>query len=213
MPASHSGMKSARLEAFSDGVIAVIITIMVLELHVPQQDGLPGFLSILPRLGVYLISFLIVGIYWINHHELLRRVEHVDFSILWSNLIFLFSLSLIPYFVDYLDEKKFSSFAVLLYNLTMICAGSTFFVLRRAVMRRQKASGSFGHTDEAELWKHYASLLVYLVSLAVLFWNPLAGFGLNAVVTLIWITPGKAIRHHPEEETGHLRGDDPHSLN
>jgi uncharacterized membrane protein len=213
MPASHSGMKSARLEAFSDGVIAVIITIMVLELHVPAKDGLPGLLSILPRLGVYLLSFLIVGIYWINHHELLRRVEHVDFSILWSNLIFLFSLSLIPFFVDYLDEKKFSSFAVLLYNLTMMSAGSTFFVLRRSVMRRQKASGSFGHTDEAELWKHYASLLVYLVSLAVLFWNPLAGFGLNAIVTIIWITPGKAIRQHPEEETGHLHGDDPRSLN
>lgn len=201
---------TSRLEAFSDGVIAVIITIMVLELHVPEQNGLPGILSILPRLGVYLLSFLLVGIYWINHHELLRRVETVDVSVLWSNLIFLFCLSLMPYFVDYLDEKKFSMFGVLLYNLTMIATGSAFFVLRWAVIRRQKTLGTYGHADEAELWKHYASMLIYLVSLALAFWKPLVGFALNAIITIIWIVPGKS--NCPEDENaGHLPAGGPHS--
>src|ERR1700748_1256018 len=133
-PETKSEMKSSRLEAFSDGVIAVIITIMVLELHVPRQNGLAGLWSVAPRLGIYLLSFLMVGIYWINHHELIRRTEVVDYLVLWSNLIFLFVLSLVPFFVDYLDEKNFSSFSTLLYDLTMLVAGAAFFLLRWAVM-------------------------------------------------------------------------------
>ena len=106
MADSGSQMSSARLEAFSDGVIAVIITIMVLELHVPREDGWAGLWSVAPRLSVYLLSFLMVGIYGINHHELIRRTESIDYRVLWSNLIFLFVLSLVPYHLRqrYKDE-------------------------------------------------------------------------------------------------------------
>jgi uncharacterized membrane protein len=111
MSQDRTEMRATRLEAFSDGVIAVIITIMVLELRVPHENGLAGLWSVAPRLGIYLLSFLMVGIYWINHHDLIRRIETVDYRVLWSNLIFLFVLSLIPYFVEYLDEKSFDSFS------------------------------------------------------------------------------------------------------
>ncbi|HEX3437934.1 MAG TPA: TMEM175 family protein, partial [Pseudacidobacterium sp.] len=172
MPDPNAQMSSARLEAFSDGVIAVIITIMVLELHVPHLDGLAGLWSVAPRLGVYALSFLMVGIYWINHHELIRRTEVVDVGILWANLGFLFVLSLVPYFVDYLDEKNFSTFSTLLYDVTMLLAGTAFFVLRRCVMRRQRYVGLLGYTDESELWRHTVSLFIYLLSIALAFYRP-----------------------------------------
>jgi uncharacterized membrane protein len=196
-------MKSSRLEAFSDGVIAVIITIMVLELHVPRQDGLAGLWSVAPRLAIYLLSFLMVGIYWINHHELVRRTEVIDYWILWSNLLFLFVLSLVPYFMDYLDQKSFSSFATLLYDCTMLLAGLAFFALRWTVMRVQWRSGSLQRRDETELWKHGISLVLYLIAIAVAFYRPWLSLAVVATVTLVWIVPGAGTKVTDEE---------PHSL-
>jgi len=193
MSADSSEMKSSRLEAFSDGVIAVIITIMVLELHVPHENGLAGLWSVAPRLGIYLLSFLIVGIYWINHHELMRRTEVVDSRVLWANLIFLFVLSLIPYFVDYLDEKLFDPFATILYDSTMLLGGLAFFVLRWTVMRLQWRTGSLRHRDEAELWKHATSLGIYLLSIAVAFYRPWLSLAITALVTVVWIVPGAGV--------------------
>jgi uncharacterized membrane protein len=199
MPDSNSQMSASRLEAFSDGVIAVIITIMVLELHVPHEDGWAGLWSVAPRLGIYLLSFLVVGIYWINHHELIRRTESVDYRVLWANLGFLFVLSLIPYFVDYLDEKAFSSFPTLLYNLTMLLVGAAFFLLRWAVMRRQRFAGSLRHADESELWRHSASLGIYLVAIAVSFYRPWLSLAINALVTVVWIVPGASVKSCADE--------------
>lgn len=194
MSRNSSEMKPARLEAFSDGVMAVIITIMVLELHVPPQNGMAGLWSVAPRIGVYLLSFLMVGIYWINHHELIGRIKVVDYRILWSNLIFLFTLSLIPYSVDYLDEKFFDSFSTVLYGVVMVLCGTTFFFLRRSVMRRQSQAGALRHADEAELWKHTASLCIYLVAIAVAFYRPWLSLAINALVTLVWIVPGAIVK-------------------
>jgi uncharacterized membrane protein len=206
-PEKNSEMKSSRLEAFSDGVIAVIITIMVLELHVPREDGLAGFWSILPRLGVYLLSFLMVGIYWINHHELVRKVETISFGILWSNLIFLFSLSLLPYFVDYLDEKHFSSFSTILYEGTMMLSGGTFFLLRWSVMQKQKKTGSLRHADESELSKHIASMCLYVISLAVALYRPWISLAINGIVTAIWVVPQIGAKSWDDEVAGGPRGD------
>jgi len=200
---SNSQMTSSRLEAFSDGVIAVIITIMVLELHVPHEDGWAGLWSVAPRLAVYLLSFLVVGIYWINHHELIRRTESVDYWMLWANLGFLFVLSLIPYFVDYLDEKLFSSFATLLYDAVMLLAGAAFFGLRWAVMRRQWLAGSLQQADESELWRHGASLGIYLISIAVAFYKPWLSLAINGLVTVVWVVPGAAVKA-PAARSGNL---------
>jgi uncharacterized membrane protein len=199
MSQDRTEMRATRLEAFSDGVIAVIITIMVLELHVPHENGLAGLWSVVPRLGIYLLSFLMVGIYWINHHDLIRRIETVDYRVLWSNLIFLFVLSLIPYFVEYLDEKSFDSFSTVLYDVVMLLAGAAFFLLRRAVMRRQRQSGSLHTMDLKELWKHDVSLVMYLVSIGVALYKPSLSLLIVALVTVIWIVPSAGVKHHAEE--------------
>ena len=183
-------MTTSRLEAFSDGVIAVIITIMVLELHVPREEGWPGLWSVAPRLAVYLMSFLMVGIYWINHHDLMKRTEEVDHGVLWANLGFLFVLSLVPYFVEYLDDKMFNSFSAVLYESTMMAAGLAFFVLRWTVMRRQQYAGALRASDKAELWKHVASLLLYVISIPLAFYSPWLSLSINLLVTLIWVVPG-----------------------
>jgi len=199
MSQDRTEMRATRLEAFSDGVIAVIITIMVLELHVPHEDGPAGLWSVAPRLGIYLLSFLMVGIYWINHHDLIRRIETVDYRVLWSNLTFLFVLSLIPYFVEYLDEKGFDSFSTVLYDVEMLLAGATFFLLRRAVMRRQRQSGSLQTMDMKELWKHDVSLVMYLVSIGVAFYKPSLSLLIVALVTVLWIVPSAGVKHRDEQ--------------
>ncbi len=203
MADSNSGMSSARLEAFSDGVIAVIITIMVLELHVPHENGWAGLWSVAPRLSVYALSFLMVGIYWINHHELIRRTESVDYRVLWANLIFLFVLSLVPFFVDYLDEKNFDSFSTLLYDGTMLIAGLAFFLLRWAVMRRQWYARSLGHRDTSELWKHGACLVIYLVAIATAFYRPSLSLVIVAMVTVVWVVPGAGTKERPKRSAVH----------
>ncbi len=199
MPESNSQMSSGRLEAFSDGVIAVIITIMVLELHVPHENGWAGLWSVMPRLSVYALSFLMVGIYWINHHELVRRTESVDYRVLWANLIFLFVLSLIPFFVDYLDEKEFDVFSTLLYDFTMLAAGAAFFLLRWAVMRRQWYAGSLQRRDTSELWKHGISLTIYLIAIGMAFYRTWLSLVITGLVTFVWVIPDVGVKKHPEE--------------
>jgi len=201
MSPNSNEIKSSRLEAFSDGVIAVIITIMVLELHVPHKDGLAGLWSVAPRLGIYLLSFLMVGIYWINHHELVRRTEVVDYRVLWANLAFLFVLSLVPYAVDYVDEKLFDPFATILYDSTMLLGGLAFFALRWTVMRLQWKAGSLRHSDEAELSKHAISLVIYIISIAVAFYRPWLSLAITSLVTVVWIVPGASVKRREEDPT------------
>ncbi len=187
-------MNTTRLEAFSDGVIAVIVTIMVLELHVPREDGFPGLLLVAPRIGIYLLSFLMVGIYWINHHALARRSERVSYGVLWANLIFLFTLSLLPFFTDYIGEKHFDSFSTLLYTLALLLAGSCFFLLRHTIMRLQQSSGELSTSDKSEANKHLLSVLLYLLAIPLTFRLPHAALALDVLVTLVWILPGLGAR-------------------
>ena len=118
----------------------------------------------------------------------------MDYHILWANLIFLFALSLIPYFVDYLGEKSFDTFSAILYDSTMIFAAATFLLLRRSVMRQQRQTGALGRTDVAELRRHLASLAVYLAALAAAFYLPWLSLALTGLVTLIWVLPGATVK-------------------
>ena len=188
----------ARLEAFSDGVIAVIITIMVLELKVPHQDGIAGLRGVLPTLCLYLISFAFVGIYWINHHHLVHRTEEADERILYANLGFLFCLSLLPFFTSYVLEKKMDSFSVAVYIASMIVTGFSFLLLRLAIGRRLRHAGKLEAEDTAVERKNYLSLFVYLVAIPLAFQHPRLALGLVASVTVIWITPTTGIK--PREE-------------
>ena len=188
----------ARLEAFSDGVIAVIITIMVLELKVPHQDGVAGLRAVLPTMSLYLISFAFVGIYWINHHHLVHRTEEADERILYANLGFLFCLSLLPFFTSYVLEKKMDSFSVAVYIASMIVTGFSFLLLRLAIGRRLRHAGKLEAEDTAVERKNYLSLFVYLVAIPLAFQHPRLALGLVASVTVIWITPTTGIK--PREE-------------
>ncbi|GAA3767606.1 TMEM175 family protein [Terriglobus aquaticus] len=183
------------MEAFSDGVIAVIITIMVLELHVPHTDGWPAVREIAPRLGVYFLSFVMIGIYWLNHHELLRRVERVHYSTLLTNLLWLFISSLIPLSTEYVDEKQFSAFAVMQYAVMMLLTGASFGLLRMTLLRVQRQTGTFGENDRAEVAKHVGSLLLYVVAVPAAYWHPLFSLALTASVTVIWIAPWLGTQH------------------
>jgi uncharacterized membrane protein len=195
---AHHVATPARLEAFSDGVIAVIITIMVLELKVPHQDGLEGIRTVLPTLCLYLISFAFTGIYWVNHHQLIHRTEEADDLILYANLAFLFCLSLLPFFTSYVLEKKMDSFSVAFYIASMILTGFSFLMLRLSIGKRLRHAGRLEAEDKAVERKNWLSLFVYLVAIPFAFQHPHAALGLVAFVTVIWITPTAGIKSHEE---------------
>jgi len=199
---AHKVSSPARLEAFSDGVIAVIITIMVLELKVPHQDGIEGLRAILPTLGVYALSFAFVSIYWINHHHLVHRTEEADTAILYANLVFLFFLSLVPFFTSYLLDKKVDAFSVILYIIALIFIGFSFLLLRIAIDHRIAKNGHIETEDVAVQRKHYLSLLLYLIAIPLAVRHSYAALGVVALVTLVWIYPTAAAAHLQKRHDG-----------
>jgi uncharacterized membrane protein len=203
----HPVSSPARLEAFSDGVIAVIITIMVLELKVPHQDGVSGLIAVIPTLAVYAISFAFTGIYWINHHHLVHRTEEADELVLYANLFFLFCLSLLPFLTSYVLDKKMDSFSVALYAASMVVTGFSFLLLRLAIGRRLRLAGKLETQDASIQHKHLYSLLTYLVAIPMAFYHPHIALGLCAFVTVIWVTPMAGVKpREPEDNTHFDRG-------
>ncbi len=191
MPAQPS---PSRMEAFSDGVIAVIITIMVLEFKVPKADGLAGFRTLLPTLAVYVLSFSFTGIYWINHHHLVDRLKRVDALILWANLSLLFSLSLLPFFTSYMIDKHLDSFSVALYICSLLFSGLTFGLLQKSIDRHLRRSGHPYEPAElllqsGEQRKSLVSVAMYLLALPLAFFRPWLALLDAAFVTLLWILP------------------------
>ena len=186
----------ARLEAFSDGVIAVIITIMVLELKVPRENGLAGLHAILPILLVYALSFAFTAIYWVNHHHLVDRVEHADHRIFYANLLFLFFLSLLPFFTSWTLEKKLDSFSIALYAVSLIATGFGFLVLRLAIDARLRCEGKGEAENRGETRKHLLSLFLYCVAIPLAYFQPRVALADLALVNLVWITPTAALKPH-----------------
>lgn len=180
---------TSRLEAFSDGVIAVIITIMVLELKVPAQRGVAGMLSVLPTLAVYFISFSFTAIYWVNHHHLVKRVKRADQWVLYANLGFLFCLSLLPFFTSYVLENKSDSFSTALYATSMVVTGFSFLLLRLAIERQMRAAGTFHPIGAALVRKHLLSLALYLLAMPLAYYHRSLALADIALVTLIWVVP------------------------
>jgi uncharacterized membrane protein len=179
-------LSPARLEAFSDGVIAVIITIMVLELKVPMQDGWQGVRSVLPEVFIYLLSFLQVGIYWTNHHYLLDEVEAVGHGILWANLIFLFCLSLFPFATNWVGAKAISPFSTAMYAGVSLLPGVSYSALW---LRVRAQSTVPAHTT----WgKQLTSFALYLGAIPVAFYRPRLALAMIALVAVLWMLPPKA---------------------
>ena len=182
---SRQNLSPGRLEAFSDGVIAVIITIMVLELKVPAQDGMAGLRVVLPTICLYLLTFVQVGIYWVNHHYLVGEVETVSHGILWANLIFLFSLSLFPFVTLWIGTRGLSSFSTALYSAVSLLPGVCYWVLATQV---RKQSTSPPHSSTGKL---VSSIVLYLLAIPVAYYRPWAAMVLIAIVAVLWLLPPK----------------------
>ena len=179
----------ARLEAFSDGVIAVIITIMVLELHVPGKEiaDLGALRLELPLVLVYLLSFIQIGIYWVNHHYLIDDLDQVSHGILWSNLALLFSLSLIPAATNWVAVRGISSFSIALYGAVCAFPGVSWMVLSTLIERRSRMPAASGIVKQA------ASFCLYLASIPMAFVSPWIAIGFIVIVALIWLLPPRKI--------------------
>ena len=193
---SRQNLSPGRLEAFSDGVIAVIITIMVLELKVPAQDGWAGLRAVWPTVFLYLLTFVQVGVYWVNHHYLVDEVESVSHGVLWANLIFLFCLSLFPFATDWIGMRGLSSFSTALYAGVSILPGLGYMALWTQI-RLQSSEPS-----DASWGKQIASVSLYLLAIPVAYWRPEASLALIGVVAVIWLLPPKGetpanVHHRP----------------
>jgi uncharacterized membrane protein len=183
-----------RLEAFSDGVLAIIITIMVLELHVPDEPTWRGLGSVLPMFLSYLLSFVYVGIYWNNHHHMIHLASRVNGAILWANLHLLFWLSLIPFTTRWMDESGFAQIPVLTYGINLLCAAIAYFVLEQALIRQQGRDGPLAQAIGRD-WKGKASPLIYLAGLGLSTVQPLLGVAVYTIVALIWLIPDRRVEH------------------
>jgi len=185
-------MKKGRLEAFSDGVVAIIITIMVLELHVPHGDSISAMIPVLPALLSYVLSFVYIGIYWNNHHHMIYVVEKINGAILWANLNLLFWLSLIPFVTAWMGENHFTKWPVALYGMVLIMNALSYTFLARLLIRQAGDNSALAEAI-GEDWKGRISLVIYAVAIGVAFINSLIAFAMYALVAVIWFIPDPRI--------------------
>jgi uncharacterized membrane protein len=185
-------MSTSRMEAFSDGVIAILITIMVLELHAPENVTWQALRPILPVFLAYVLSFVFVGIYWANHHHLLQLAERVNGAILWANMHLLFWLSLIPFATAWLGEHHQASAPTALYGIVLLFAGMAYTILERALIREQ-GSGSRLASAVGRDAKGLVSVATYAIAIATSFYSPALSQLLYAGVALMWLVPDRRI--------------------
>jgi len=185
-------MGKGRLEAFSDGVIAIIITIMVLELKVPHQTDVAALTPLIPIFVSYVLSFVYIGIYWNNHHHMLHAVQQVNGRILWLNLHLLFWLSLIPFVTGWMGENSFAAWPVAVYGTVFLMAGFAYYLLTRALIRHHGRESALARAVGSDV-KARTSLVLYGLGIPLSFVNRWVGFGLYVVVAVIWFIPDRRI--------------------
>ena len=185
-------MTKERMEAFSDGVFAVIITIMVLEMKSPQGTDLAALQPLLPVFSCYVLSFVYVGIYWNNHHHLLQAAKHVTGRILWANLHLLFWVSLTPFVTAWMGENHFAAWPVALYGVVFLCAGIAYFFLTRALIAHEGTdstlAASIGSDSKGQL-----SIAVYAVAIPLAFVRPWIACACYVLVAVMWLLPDPRI--------------------
>ncbi len=185
-------MNSSRLEAFSDGVLAIIITIMVLELKVPHGTELSDLAPVLPVFLSYVLSFIYVGIYWNNHHHMMHAVEKVSGEILWANLHLLFWLSLIPFVTGWVGENHFAELPMAMYGGVLLMAAIAYFILQNRILAVQGKDSLLAKALGKDL-KGKASPIIYSVAIISSFYNPWIAGTLYVLVALMWLIPDKRI--------------------
>jgi uncharacterized membrane protein len=181
---------TARVEAFSDGVIAVIITIMALELRAPQGASLDAVREQVPGLLVYVLSFVIIGIYWNNHHHLLRAAERISGAAMWANLFLLFWLSLIPVLTEWLRDEYRHALPAAAYGAVALTAGIAYAILTRTLIRANGRDSAVARAIGPDV-KGYGSLVLYAAGVGLAFVSPWISYGLYAAVALIWFVPDR----------------------
>lgn len=185
-------MLKGRLEAFSDGVIAIIITIMVLELKVPHGDSVESLKPILPVFISYVLSFVNIGIYWNNHHHLMLVSDHVNGPVMWANMHLLFWLSLVPFASGWMGENHFTTWPVAIYGFILLMAGVAYYMLAKALVKLHGENSTLA-TAVGKDKKGIFSMVIYGIGIAVSFVNPWIAFGLYALVAAIWFLPDRRI--------------------
>jgi uncharacterized membrane protein len=185
-------MGRGRLEAFSDGVLAIIITIMVLELKVPHGTDPAALAPLIPVFLSYVLSFIYVGIYWNNHHHLLHAVRQVNGRVLWANLHLLFWLSLIPFVTGWLGENHFAAWPVALYGVVLLCAAVAYFVLTRVLISYHGKDSGLAKALGGD-FKGKVSVVFYAVAIPLSFVSPWLACGLYVLVAVMWLIPDRRI--------------------
>lgn len=194
-------MKKGRLEAFSDGVIAIIITIMVLELHVPHSHHIVDLVPLLPVFFSYLLSFVYIGIYWNNHHHMIYAARTINGGILWANLNLLFWLSLIPFVTAWMGENHFAQWPVVLYGAVLIVTGFSYTILCRLLIREAGPDSELAAALGRD-WKGKLSVILYAVAIAVAFIDSRISLGIYVLVAMMWLIPDRRIEKNMAASAG-----------
>lgn len=185
-------MSKGRLEAFSDGVFAIIITIMVLELHAPEGNSFSDLKPLLPKFISYVLSFLYIAIYWTNHHHTFQAVAHVNGKVLWRNIFLLFSLSLVPFVTAWMGENHFSSNPVALYGIVLLLSALAYPLLLNSLIQLHGKDSLLATSIGKDL-KGKISIAIYVAGILLSFLNSWIGFGLYCCVAFIWCIPDRRI--------------------
>lgn len=192
-------MTKTRLEAFSDGVIAILITIMVLELKIPHGDDLASLSPLWPVFVTYVLSFVNLGIYWNNHHHMLQATSSIDGRIMWANLNLLFWLSLFPFVTGWMGENHFASLPTAVYGVVMICAGASYTILQTLIVRHPGNENLKLKQAVGRDFKGKISVVMYAVAILMTFVDRWISFAIYAGVSAMWLIPDRRI-----ERTVHL---------
>jgi len=186
-------MNKTRLEAFSDGVLAIIITIMILEIRIPHSADWAELLHIVPVLLSYFLSFLFIGIYWANHHHLLHSVKQVTVGIIWANFNLLFWLSLIPIATGWMGENHFAENTVVVYSVLLLLSGIAFYILQGRIERNSHDIEALKEALSMQNRKGIVSMMIYAASIPLAFINPMISGILFFLVAVMWIIPDRNI--------------------
>ncbi|MHA4894490.1 TMEM175 family protein [Pedobacter sp. PWIIR3] len=185
-------MNKSRLEAFSDGVLAIIITIMVLELKVPHNSSIGALLDLFPVFMSYILSFIYVGIYWNNHHHMMQLVKKVNGKVLWANLHLLFWLSLFPFATAWMGENHYETWPVAVYGCVMFMAAMAYFILERTLLNLHGPDSDFAATFKRQ-GKDLLSTIIYAVAIGGSFISPVIGIVCYVAVAIIWFIPDSRV--------------------
>jgi TMEM175 potassium channel family protein len=185
-------MNKVRLEAFSDGVIAILITIMVLELRVPHGSDLAALRAIVPSLLSYVLSFVLLGIYWNNHHHMLHAADRVNGNVLWANLHLLFWLSLIPFVTAWMGENHYAALPTAVYGVDLLLCAISYTILQTTLVAQEGANSRLAAALGSDL-KGKVSLLLYLAAIPLAFVHRAIAYTIYVFVALMWLVPDRRI--------------------